>query len=117
MPDLATWLDEIGRWGMSARWPVLIEDDRYTPLFVRQFKPRRLVRRPSVEWNLPRDPDALKAMARSTAVDAWGGEPGNDEIEAVYRRLSWVPPGIVATSFEDPAWPAALAPQDSAILS
>lgn len=109
VPDLATWLDEISNWSMAARWPVLIEDDKYTPLFVRRFKPRRLVRRPSVGTDLPEDAGELKALARRTAVQAWGGDPENEEIEALYRRLSWVPPGIVATSYVDPAWPAALA--------
>ena len=38
VPDLATWLDEIGRWQQGVQWPVLLEDDRYTPLFVRRFQ-------------------------------------------------------------------------------
>lgn len=60
VPDEATFLDEIGKWraGRSvldtdpARrmlvqgcWPVLIEDDVYTPMFLRAFKPAKVIRR------------------------------------------------------------------------
>ena len=110
VPDLATWLDEIGRWEQGVQWPVLIEDDRFTPLFVRRFQPARLLRRPSVGVPLPTDVDELAARVRSTAVRSWGGEPGKDDLDSIYRSINWwTPPGIVGTSFKDPAWPAALA--------
>ena len=60
VPDLATWLDEVGRWKKGAQWPVLIEDDRYTPLFVRRFKPLRLIGRSSIGEELPSDAKAIK---------------------------------------------------------
>lgn len=110
VPDLPTWLDEIGRWQPGAQWPVLLEDDRYTPLFVRRFQPRRLLRRTSVERPLPTDPELLRELVERTAVAAWGGEPGTDTLDSIYASIPWwTPPGIVATSYADPAWPAALA--------
>ncbi len=72
VPDLATWLDEIGRWKQGAQWPVLLEDDRFTPLFVRRFQPRQLLRRASVGRSLPSDPQALEQLVNRTAVKAWG---------------------------------------------
>ena len=39
VPDGRTYLDELAKWNEHARWPVLIEDDFYTPLFVRGFAP------------------------------------------------------------------------------
>jgi len=110
VPDLATWLDEIGRWGQGVQWPVLIEDDQYAPLFVRRFKPSRLLRRPAVGEVLPTDVDLLSDLVASTTVRAWGGAEGSDDLDSIYESLAWwTPPGIVATSFSDPAWPAAVA--------
>ena len=39
VPDEATFLDEIAHWTPVQRWPVLIEDDLYAPLFVRGYAP------------------------------------------------------------------------------
>lgn len=113
VPDLATWLDEIERWSLRGRWPVLLEDDRYTRLFVRSFKPGRIIRRAAVRGkDLPGDADVLEARAGEIARSAWSVQTeGNvpESLSEIYEGLGWVPPGIVATSFEDPAWPAALA--------
>ena len=109
VPDLATWLDEIGRWKQGVQWPVLLEDDRFTPLFVRRFQPRQLLRRASVGRPLPSDPQALEQLVNRTAVKAWGGDPDADTLDSIYESVAWwIPPGIVATSYSDPAWPAAL---------
>lgn len=111
VPDLATWLDEVARWRLRARWPVLIEDDLYTPLFIRGFKPKQVVRRAPVEKPLPESAAELEARAKEIALGVWGsdGLEPEETIENVYQRLGWIPQGIVATSFTDPAWPAALA--------
>ena len=45
VPDESTYLDEISRWSLAGRWPVLIEDSFFTPMFVRAFKPESVVRR------------------------------------------------------------------------
>lgn len=112
VPDLATWLDEVCRWSPRlGRWPVLIEDRYYTRLFVRRFAPQNLIRRPSVGVRLPAEPAALEALVRSRMVAAWAGSGAVSEgrsMDDVYRELGWAPPGIVATSFADPAWPAAV---------
>ncbi|MBV5345446.1 MAG: hypothetical protein JZU63_07910, partial [Rhodoferax sp.] len=43
--DEASFLDEISHWRLEARWPVLIEDDIFTPQFIRAFKPAQVLRR------------------------------------------------------------------------
>jgi hypothetical protein len=112
VPDLATWLDEIGRWGPRGIWPVLIEDDRFTPIFLRRFAPGQLVRRTAVDRAVPESTEAKKALALKIQKTLWKPLFASDEsvtISQIYRESKWRPPGIVATNFEDPAWPAALA--------
>ena len=112
VPDVATWLDEIMKWNMKdGRWPVLIEDDYYTRLFVRRFAPSTIIRRPSVGTPLPDDSVALEALVRRKRITAWAGKEAfsaGKSMNDLFREAKWPPPGIVATSFSDPAWPAAL---------
>ncbi|MEE2681922.1 MAG: hypothetical protein VX641_06070 [Planctomycetota bacterium] len=112
VPDLATWLDEIMKWSMeTGRWPVLIEDEYYTRLFVRRFAPRTIIRRTSIGLDLPENPEELEALVRRKRVAAWAGEPAvsaGKTMNELFRESQWPPPGIVATSFSDPAWPAAV---------
>ena len=112
VPDVATWLDEITKWNMKVgRWPVLIEDDYYTHLFVRRFAPSTIIRRPSIGTLLPDDPVQLEALVRRKRITAWAGEDAASSgktMNDLFRESKWPPPGIVATSFGDPAWPAAL---------
>ena len=112
VPDLATWLDEIMKWNMKdGRWPVLIEDDYYSRLFVRRFAPKTIIRRPSIGTSLPEDPKELESLVRTQRVAAWAGEEAvsaGKTMNDLFREQSWPPPGIVATSFSDPAWPAAV---------
>ncbi len=112
VPDLATWLDEIQQWGARGTWPVLIEDDRFTPIFVRRFAPRQLVRRASVAASVPESSEDRKALALRIQSSFWRPVSATDDsstIARIYRDIDWTPPGIVATDFTDPAWPAALA--------
>ena len=112
VPDLPTWLDEVGRWKPLLRWPVLLEDDLYTPLFVRAYKPKELIRRAPVKREIPETAEERQKLADAIMLQAWGGDPNNQQIntiDGVYRTFGWVPQGIVATAFDDPAWPAALA--------
>ena len=112
VPDLPTWLDEIMKWNLrDGRWPVLIEDDYFTRLFVRRFAPSTIIRRPSIGSDLPEDPVALEALVRRNRITAWGGADAfasGQSMNDLYRKGNWAPPGIVATSFSDPAWPAAV---------
>ena len=112
VPDLATWLDEIQQWGDRGTWPILIEDDRFTPIFVRRFAPRQLVRRASVDRSLPESPEKRKALAlriQGSFLKPVSATDDSSTVARIYRDLGWTPPGIVATDFTDPAWPAALA--------
>jgi len=111
VPDLATWIDEVRRWGSRGTWPVLIEDDRFTPIFLRKFAPRQLVRRASVGEDVPESAAARRALAREIQNSFWRPASEADDslsTATIYRNLGWRPPGIVATDFGDPAWPAAL---------
>ena len=104
VPDTATYLDELGKWSTKARWPVLIEDDRYASMFIRRFNPAQVVRRQSV-GNTRITRDAIEAVVRST----WDGPPDAESITAVFDRHDFTPAGIVITSTGDPAWTAAVA--------
>lgn len=112
VPDLATWLDEVSRWKLKIRWPVLIEDDLYTPLFVRAFNPKKIIRRDPIGKEVPSSAEERERLARSILYSTWSGKgllESPPKINDVYRGHGWTPQGIVATSFDDPAWPAALA--------
>jgi len=37
VPDQATFLAAIEHWSLKGRWPILIEDEQYTPMFIRRF--------------------------------------------------------------------------------
>ncbi|MDZ4754945.1 MAG: hypothetical protein SGJ11_10685 [Phycisphaerae bacterium] len=107
VPDTATWLDEVSRWTREARWPVLIEDDRLAPMFIRAFQPERVVRRTSSGVMPTSKADREQAMDAAVR-QAWGGDPAQDSLSALKAaRLS--PAGVVITSAEDTAWTAAVA--------
>lgn len=107
MPDAATWLDEVGRWTPTARWPVLIEDERLAPIFIRAFKPERVIRRASV-GSLPDDRVQRERRMDAAVTRAWGGDPGGTSLAAL-RAAKLLPPGVAITSAADDAWPAAVA--------
>ena len=112
VPDAATYLDELMKWsaaGPGTRWPVLIEDDVLTPLFVRRFKPAELVRREAVQTPLPADALQRRAAIESVIVHALGGDPAKQSILQVFEPSGYRPPGVVVASTADPAWTAAVA--------
>ncbi len=106
VPDGRTYLDELSKWSAGARWPVLIEDDRYAPLFVRGFAPARVIRRESV-GAMPVDRAERENLILSSAADAIAdGAP--TILDACLKRQ--VPPSmIVLADANDPAWTAAAA--------
>jgi hypothetical protein len=108
VPDEATFLAEIARWSPRGRWPVLFEDDRYAPLFVKRFAPRRVFRRTSV-GTLPADPASTREQALASVIRALGGDPARQTLQQLFEASGFLPPGIVLTDFRDPAWPAAVA--------
>lgn len=107
VPDAATWLDEVGRWTPTARWPVLIEEDQFAPMFVRAFKPERVIRRASVGALPPTKEEREQAM-QSVVGKAWGGD-GAGSADAALKKAGIIPPAIVVTSADDPAWTAGVA--------
>jgi hypothetical protein len=113
VPDEATWLDEIARWTPTARWPVLFDDDRYAPLFIRAFQPDRVLRRSSV-GALPEDRASRQAAMDRAVANAWGsgaavaGSIDSPSLAAI-KAARLLPPGIVVTSADDPAWTAGVA--------
>ncbi len=111
VPDGATYLDEITKWTLRGRWPVLIEDDLYTPLFVRAFKPSKVIRRASV-GALAATEEARRIAARAAVTHAWtvpGSEVAVTTPAEAFAAVRFEPMGIVFTNMSDPAWPAAVA--------
>jgi len=103
VPDQATFLAAIEHWSLEGRWPILIEDEQYTPMFIRRFHPDQVIRLPSVATPLPKGEE----FSACKELQLWHGiQLGNH-----HRRGSalWRPPGVVVTRVDDPAWPAAIA--------
>lgn len=108
VPDEGAYLAEIARWTPKARWPVLFEDDAFAPRFIRAFRPAKVLRRPA--GSPPADGAAVMAACSDAVCRAWGGDPARGQgADAAMRAVGLVPPGIVAASAADPAWPAAVA--------
>jgi hypothetical protein len=108
VPDPATYLDELSRWSAQGRWPVLFEDDRLAPMFIRRFRPDQVVRRESVGHPTP-PPDERRQQMEAVIKRTWGGDPQPQTLREVFDQRSHTPPGVVITSGEDPAWTAAVA--------
>ncbi|MBV9386323.1 MAG: hypothetical protein JOZ78_07840 [Chroococcidiopsidaceae cyanobacterium CP_BM_ER_R8_30] len=106
VPDAATFLSAIEQWSLQGRWPILIEDEYYTPIFLRRFHPAQVIRLSTVAQPLPEGQTLRQQMLRATAK-AWNSEPG-ELLKKVWQRLGWRPPGVVVTWESDSAWPAAV---------
>jgi len=104
VPDPATFLKAIQQWNLQQRYPILIEDDRYTPLFLNRFQPEEIIRLSSVKQSLPFH---LKTAMENAVAAAW--ESDDQSLQQTWKQLEWEPPGIVITSVNDPAWVAAVA--------
>jgi hypothetical protein len=128
VPDEATYLDEISRWSLAGRWPVLIEDSFFAPMFVRAFKPDSVVRRAAAA-PLPADRTAQQAAVAQAISNAWrppeGTPPGSGPVPGMrmvvptepsalapmqaFKAVGFEPFGMVFASMGDPAWTAAVA--------
>jgi hypothetical protein len=124
VPDEATFLEEVSLWraGRSALdkdpatrdrrqgcWPVLIEDDVFTPLFIRAYKPAKVIRRTSKAPPLA-DAQAIRDAVRKAIFSCWFADAdatGGDR--AIFARQDHTPPGLVAFSTKDPGYLAAAA--------
>lgn len=105
VPDGATYLDEIRNWTVDRRWPVLIEDDHFTPLFLQAFAPERVFRRASA-GAMPAA-DARTAAIESAAAHAWMPDAPSMKVALQARGVPSI--GVVLYDPADAAWPAALA--------
>ncbi len=106
VPDEATFLAAIEHWSLEGRWPILIEDAHYTPMFIRRFHPTQVIRLPTVAKALPMGQELRQRLLRATAM-AWNPE-SRESLKQTWKRLGWRPPGVVVTWEADPAWPAAV---------
>ena len=106
VPDGRTYLDEIAKWSPEGRWPVLIEDSFFAPMFVRGFAPDRVIRRESA-GAMPTDRAEREKLIASSAAEAIV-DGFNDVIGAAAKR-GVTPSMIVIASADDPAWTAAAA--------
>ena len=108
VPDEATFLDELSRWSPKARWPILIEDDIYAPMFVRTFAPKRIVRRTD-RVPAPQDAAALKVAIDRAVTRAFGGDPNAQSPAQAMEAARMSPTGVAAYTQSDSAFVAAAA--------
>ncbi len=106
VPDLATLIDEVGKWTPEAHWPVLFDDAFFAPMFIRRFAPKVIFRRSSV-GPPPSDSAAIAAAITSAASKAWGGAAQSPREAATAAGLP-APAGLVISDPADPAVSAAL---------
>jgi hypothetical protein len=110
VPDAATYLDELAKWSPTGgRWPVLIEDNHFAPMFVRRFAPKQLIRRESVGIGVPNDVATRQRAIEDVIVKSFGGDPAQHTWRELFAQHRYSPPGVVISSVEDPAWTAAVA--------
>lgn len=109
VPDAATYLDELRKWSGKGRWPVLFDDAKLAPMFVRRFKPAQVIRRESVGIALPQDRAARQNLIDQALVGMIGGDPRIHSARQSLAQQQFAPPGIILASPDDPAWTAALA--------
>jgi len=107
VPDEATFLAAIQKWNLKGNWPILIEDDKYAPMFLQRFQPEEIVRLPSIKEQLPKGKQ-LQELMLSAAATAWNATD-TQTLKAKWTQLGWEPPGVVITSENDPARSAAVA--------
>lgn len=107
VPDEATFLAAIQQWSLRGRWPILIEDQQYTRMFIQRFRPAEIVRLPQVKQSLPTGQELQQRMVSAAAV-AWSPTKG-ELLAQRWQHLGWQPPGVVITSERDPARLAAVA--------
>lgn len=111
VPDTATYLDEISRWTLRGRWPVLIEDEFFTPMFVRAFKPSKIIRRTSI-GAMPASVDEKNALVKKAITQSWtvpGSDANPNTPAEAFASARFEPIGMVFASMSDPAWTAAVA--------
>ena len=107
VPDEATFFAAIQKWNLKGHWPILIEDNKYTPMFLQRFQPEEIVSLPSIKQQLPKSQKLQQLMVNASAA-AWNATD-TQTLKAKWTELGWEPPGVVITSENDPAKTAAVA--------
>ncbi|NJK66963.1 MAG: hypothetical protein HC941_10770 [Microcoleus sp. SU_5_3] len=107
VPDEATFLAAIAKWNLKGHWPILIDDDKYTPMFLQRFQPAEIVRLPRIKQQLPKGQKLQQLMLNASAA-AWNATD-SQSLKAKWIELGWEPPGVVITSENDSARMAAVA--------
>jgi hypothetical protein len=108
VPDEATYVEELSRWSPQGRWPVLFADDRLAPMFIRRFKPAHVIRRDAGAGG-PGATSVTRQQLEAVVVRAWGGDPQSQTWREAFDQHGYIPPGVVITSVQDPAWTAGVA--------
>lgn len=115
VPDLPSFLAAVATWDRESYFPVLLDDPVWSPLFVRAFRPARIVRLEATAPAAEAEPGsyvlwskALEAVGRSWGRDDPGG-PAPLAGGAFPRRLGPTPPGVVLSNPESPTLAAAVA--------
>lgn len=91
VPDEATYLDELSKWTPEKRWPVLFDDNRFAPRFIRRFRPKKIWRRESVGSKI----ESFEQTAQIVIAKACGNTSVSDN--------QFEPLGVVITRLGDPA--------------
>ncbi|AFZ42864.1 hypothetical protein PCC7418_0640 [Halothece sp. PCC 7418] len=104
VPDTVTFLQAIQDWSLEQRYPILIADDYYTPLFLKRFQPEEVIRVASVKDSFFQD---KKQLMEEAVAAAWESEAST--LQETWQELGWQPPGVVITSVHDSAAVAAVA--------
>ncbi|PNW40960.1 UNVERIFIED_CONTAM: hypothetical protein BEN50_01575 [Euhalothece sp. KZN 001] len=104
VPDQATFLVAIQQWNLKRRYPILLEDDQYTPLFLNRFQPQAVIRLSSVNQEYS---PKIKTVMKEAVAAAWESE--EKSLKKTWQQLGWKPPGVVITTVDDPASLAAVA--------
>lgn len=100
VPDLPTLLDELGRWSPQGHWPILIESEPLNDLFIRRFRPGRVLRRERVAAA------ADQAAVETAVARAWDLDSGPVAVAAA-KVLGTPVPGIVLSDPKSSARAAA----------
>ncbi|MDR9402751.1 MAG: hypothetical protein RI580_04865 [Halothece sp. Uz-M2-17] len=104
VPDPVTFLKAIQEWSLEERYPILIADDYYTPLFLKRFQPQEVIQLPSVQSSFFAD---QKRLMEEAVAAAWDSDIST--LKETWQQLGWNPPGVVITSVHDSAAVAAVA--------
>jgi hypothetical protein len=117
VPDAASYVGAIARWGLEARYPVLIDDGSARATediarFVRAFSPAHVYAWSADDGEARRGP-ALQGAVERAVASAWGvAAEAADPVAAArerWKELGLRPCGMIAADAGDPAWAAALA--------